>query len=80
METSQTTINGIIIPAEWNDRGHILGIAIVTFDEDTFLVADNAFAKTLTGFLRKTVTIFGQVTVCSPLKKINVTQFQIHDT
>ncbi|MBU0972409.1 MAG: hypothetical protein KKC20_17295 [Proteobacteria bacterium] len=80
METSQTRINGIIIPAEWNDLGHILGIAIVTFDEDTFFIADNVFAKSLTRFLRKTVTIFGQVTVHGTLKKINVTQFEIHDT
>lgn len=79
MENSQTIINGIIVPAQWNDCGHILGIAIVTFDEDTFVIEDNDFAKPLANFLRKTVTIAGEVTIHGSLKKISVAQFQIHD-
>ncbi|MBU1340470.1 MAG: hypothetical protein KKE44_13215 [Proteobacteria bacterium] len=80
METSQTIINGLIIPSEWNENGKILSIAVLTFDEDKFFIANNAMAQTLMNFLRKPVTLSGNVTMNGNLKTINITQFQIHDT
>ncbi len=80
MNKSQTVINGIIIPSEWNENGEIRNIAIVTFDEDTFLIADNNHAKTLMKSLRKTVTLSGKVSVKGVQKEIRISRFQIHES
>lgn len=79
MENSQTTINGIIVPVEWNEVGKITGLAVVTFDEDKFFIADSRIARTLMSFLRKTVTLSGKVSVHGSQKKIRISQFQVHN-
>lgn len=80
MSKSKTVINGIIIPSEWNESGEIQNIAIVTFDEDTFLIADNSQARELMNSLRKTVTLSGKVTKKGEYKEICISKFQIHDS
>lgn len=80
MSRSQTVINGIIIPSEWNEKGEIQNIAIVTFDEDTFLIARNNHAKTLMNSLRKTVTLSGKVSMKGVRKEIRISKFQIHES
>jgi hypothetical protein len=79
MKKTQTIINGIIVPSEWNEKGEIQNIAIVTFDEDTFLIADNNKARVLMNSLRKTVTLSGKVTMNGTQKEIHISKFQIHD-
>ncbi len=80
MGKSQTVINGIIVPSEWNEKGEIQNIVIVTFDEDTFLIADNDHARTLMNSLRKTVTLSGKVSIKGIQKEIRISNFQIHDS
>lgn len=80
MGGSQTVINGIIIPSEWNDKGEIQSIAIVTFDEDTFRIADNHHARTLMNSLRKTVTLTGKVSMKGAQKEFRISKFQVHDS
>jgi hypothetical protein len=78
MKKRQTSIKGIIIPAEWDKDGKIIRTAVVTFNEDRFLILNNRFSRTLFNHLRKTVTITGNVTIHGSLKMINVNQFHIH--
>ena len=80
MKKSLTIINGIIVPSEWNEKGEIQNIAIVTFDEDTFLIADNDKAKALMNYLRKTVTLSGKVSMNGAQKEIRISKFQVHDS
>lgn len=80
MTKSQTVINGIIVPSEWNEKGEIQNIAIVTFDEDTFLIADNNKARILMNSLRKTVTLSGKVSMNGTQKEIRISKFRIHDS
>nr|NJM04918.1 hypothetical protein [Desulfobacula sp.] len=79
MGRPQTIINGIIVPSEWNDKGEIQNIAVVTFDEDTFLIADNHHARALMNSLRKTVTLSGKVSMKGAQKEFRISKFQIHD-
>lgn len=78
MKKLQTSIRGIIIPAEWDKDGKIISTAIVTFNEDRFLILNNRFSRTLVNHLRKTVTITGNVTIHGFLKVVNVNQVHIH--
>jgi hypothetical protein len=78
MEHPLTSITGIVIPASWDAAGAILGTAIVTFDEDTVMVADTGFGSALIHHLRKTVTVTGQVSTRDAFKTIHVQQFRLH--
>lgn len=78
MEKSQISIKGIIIPAEWDKEGKVITTAIVTFNEDLFVISNNRFSRDLLNHLRKTVTITGNVTIHDSFKEININQFQVH--
>ncbi len=78
MDKYRTSISGIIIPADWDSDGKALKIAIVTFNEDTVIVADNACCRNLMNFIRQTVTVSGKLTIIDTVKKIMVDHFEIH--
>jgi len=78
MENTLTSIRGIIIPASWDTDGSILTTAIVTFDEDTFAVADTDSGRTLACHLRQTVTATGCISIQGSSKTIQVEDFFIH--
>ena len=78
MIKSQTSISGIIIPAEWDKNGEIISTAIVTFDEDLFVILNNRFGRNMTNYLRETVIVTGYVTFAGSIKKIDISRFQIH--
>jgi hypothetical protein len=78
MEHPLTSITGIVIPASWDTSGAILGTAIVTFDEDTVMVADTGSGRTLIQHLRKTVTVTGQMSTRDASKTIHVLEFRLH--
>jgi hypothetical protein len=78
MEQPITSITGIVIPASWDAGGAILGTAIVTFDEDTVMVADTDSGSALIQHLRKTVTVTGQISTLDASKTIHVMEFRLH--
>ncbi|MEE4364289.1 MAG: hypothetical protein V2J08_10165 [Desulfotignum sp.] len=78
MENTPTSISGIIIPASWDTDGSILTTAIVTFDEDTFAVADTDSGRVLAHHLRQTVTATGWIDIQGSSKTIQVENFFIH--
>lgn len=78
MRNTPTSIRGIIIPASWDTDGSILTTAIVTFDEDTFAVADTDSGRALAHHLRKTVTATGCINIQGSSKTIQVADFFIH--
>jgi hypothetical protein len=79
MATDLTSITGIVIPASWDTAGTILGTAIVTFDEDIITVADTVSGSALTLYLRKTVTVIGQMQTQGTSKTIHVREFSVLD-
>lgn len=78
MEQPITSITGIVIPASWDAGGAVLGTAIVTFDEDTVMVADTDSGSALIQHLRKTVTVTGQMSTRNASKTIQVKEFHLH--
>ncbi|MDZ7665053.1 MAG: hypothetical protein U5K27_06955 [Desulfotignum sp.] len=77
MATDFTSITGIVIPASWDAGGTILGTAIVTFDEDHITVADTGPGSALIPYLRKTVTVTGQLQIQGNSKTIHVREFNV---
>lgn len=74
----EMTIRGIIIPTEWNNRGEAVRVAIVTYDEDSYLVVDNEFGKTLAARLRERIIAKGRVNTSVTFKEIEIIQFSIN--
>jgi hypothetical protein len=62
METTETiTIQGILIPSAWNEKGDIIAVVIATYKEEKYLVSDKKMVQRLLSFLRKRVVVNGTV-------------------
>ena len=51
----ETTVRGIVVPAEWDDRGKVLHVAILTPDEGQYDVSDSGFGRCLLAALREEI-------------------------
>ena len=62
METTETiTIQGILIPSAWNEKGDIIAVVIASYKEEKYLVSDKKMVQRLLSFLRKRVVVNGTV-------------------
>jgi hypothetical protein len=60
METTETiTIQGILIPSAWNEKGDIIAVVIATYKEEKYLVSDRSIVQKLLSLLRKRVIVSG---------------------
>lgn len=74
---SMPTIRGIILPAEWDDKGNIKKILISTPNEEEYFVASNEKSKLLMDFLRQEVEVIGQVRENKFQKSITIQNFSV---
>jgi len=73
-------IEGIIIPAKWDDKGTVTGVTIQTFDEKVYLVEHTKTGDELLGFIRKKVKVSGKIRErLDGNTLINVHRFEIID-
>jgi hypothetical protein len=59
--TGLTTLRGLILPVDWDERGNIRSIAVSTNFEEEYLVEENPLADELLAFTRQTVKVRGSV-------------------
>lgn len=71
------TIYGIVIPTDWDDRGNILQLAIVTYDEGKISVVPNDRGTALMTCLRKAVQVQGILRQGNGLQEIEIHTFAI---
>ena len=57
--TETTTIRGIVIPVVWDEKGDAISVAIATYHEEKYLVADNITGRRLMSLLKKRVVVNG---------------------
>ena len=72
-----TTIYGIVIPTDWDDRGNILKLAIVTYDEGKVTVVPNDRGVALVTCLRKAVKVQGILRYNNGLQEIEIHTFAV---
>ncbi|MFH1351678.1 MAG: hypothetical protein ABII26_12205 [Pseudomonadota bacterium] len=58
-KTDLTTVKGIVIPVEWDEKGNVMALSISTHDEDEYLVTRDAKGEELMGFMREEVEVIG---------------------
>ena len=70
------TINGIIIPSQWDTHGDIKGIAIAGFDEVNYPIRMDKMGKSLLTSLHEEVVISGNIIRGNNSDLIKVLKFQ----
>jgi len=59
--TETKTIRGIVIPVAWDEKGDVTSVAIATYHEEKYLVADNLTGRRLMCLLKKRVVVDGVI-------------------
>jgi len=52
-------IRGIVIPADWDEKGDVVAVAVSTYDEVEYLIENNEKGKELKAFIREEVEVSG---------------------
>ena len=65
-------IRGIIIPASWDTKGNITGMAIATHKEEEYIIEDDEKNANLMSFLRQEVKITGVIKTSGGKKIIKI--------
>ncbi|UCG20651.1 MAG: hypothetical protein JSU80_13175 [Deltaproteobacteria bacterium] len=65
-----TTLRGLVIPVDWDDKGNVTATAISTHLEEEYLVDQNAWGEALLAFLRQRVKVSGSIFLKEDGKKV----------
>ena len=68
-------IEGLIIPASWDNKGNVVDLAIATQDEEEYLITDKDQVARLKLFLRQEVEIKGILQTKEGKRIIKVKRF-----
>lgn len=68
-------IEGVIIPANWDNKGNVVDLAVATRDEDEYLITDKDQVSRLKRLLRQEVAIEGILKTKDGKKIIKVKRF-----
>ena len=60
-ETGLTTLRGLVLPVDWDERGNIRSLAVSTNSEEEYLIDENPLADELLAFTRLRVKVRGAV-------------------
>ena len=66
------TIRGVVIPADWDERGIVISINIATFDEEEFSIEKNDVAEELFMHLGQGVEVTGHFQEVNGKKTLKV--------
>ena len=75
LETPMIYIEGIIIPANWDNNGNVIDLAIATRDEEEYLITDKDQIARLKPLLRQEVEIEGITQIQEGKRIIKVKKF-----
>jgi len=65
-----TTIRGLILPSDWDDRGNVIATCITTYFEEEYFIDQNPRGEELLAFVRQRVKASGIVRDGNHGKKI----------
>ena len=68
-------LEGIIIPANWDNKGNVVDLAIATRDEEEYLITDKDQVARLKPLLRQEVEIKGTLRTKEGRRIIKVKRF-----
>jgi hypothetical protein len=73
----KVTIRGIVIPADWDEDGNVVAIAVSSFDEVNYLVEKDKTGKQLSLLLQQSVEVTGIVREENGMKRIKIKKYSL---
>ena len=74
--TGLTTVKGILLPVDWDERGGITAVALSTADEKEFLVVKDEKGEQLLSLVRKELELTGIIKTCRNANTITVLKYR----
>ena len=71
-----STLKGILIPVDWNEKGEAVAIALSTYDEEQYLISNNRLEE-LKRLIRQEVELSGEIKTRGRKKTIQVKTFSL---
>lgn len=59
---AESSITGIIVPADWDDNDNLIQIAIQTIDEEEYIIKQNKRGRELLDLIEQEVEVIGTTT------------------
>jgi hypothetical protein len=59
---TETSIIGIIVPADWDDNDNLIELAIQTIDEEEYIIKQNKKGRELLDLIEQEVEVIGTTT------------------
>jgi hypothetical protein len=59
LKATMICVEGIVIPAKWDNKGNVVDLAIATRNEEEYLITDKDQVARLKSFLRQEVKLTG---------------------
>jgi hypothetical protein len=76
-EDRLATIDGVIIPVEWDPQGNVTAVSLSAFDEQEYLIQNQVKGVELLQHVRKHAEVTGWVEGEKGKKKITVKQYRL---
>ena len=61
LQSKSITLSGLLVPDKWDDKGTITGLALLTKDEEKYLIKPDNNLGPLLPALRRTISLEGVV-------------------
>ena len=74
--TGLSTLNGILLPVDWDDRGCITAVALSTADEKEYLVVKNEKGERLLPLVREELELTGVIRTVRNANTITVMNYR----
>jgi hypothetical protein len=75
LKATMICVEGIIIPANWDNKGNVVDLVLAARDEEEYLIRDKEQVTRLKSFLRQEVKIKGILRTKEGKKIIKVKKF-----
>lgn len=71
------TLQGVIIPVEWDEEGNVTTVSVSTFNEESYIVDHTEKGRDLIGFVQSEVEVTGFIDDVAGAKVVRVTDFSL---
>ncbi len=62
MGDSMITAEGIVVPADWDENGNVIAVAISTYEEDEYIIdCQNEKGRELLAVMRQKISVTGMI-------------------
>ena len=74
--TGPSTIHGLLLPVEWDERGNVAAVAIYAFDETEYLVDKDERGLSLLPLIKNKITAKGLIREEQGRFRIKITDYE----